>query len=184
MAMRLLRRLAAAAPACVFPAIGENGAGRVAALASLGRFRFVSTARHAPILLVAGKIRKEDHEDLCRLHDQLPHPRRTLWWGSDPIDGFADPLVVASIDEARDAILDVWRRLVSGEETSEPDLLPDKPAHPWRGKGEHGQGGEGMMGGKPYGRPMAMTGDDLRDGLALDQCTCEYGPLLPILPPD
>ncbi len=37
------------------------------------------------------------------------------------------------------------------------------------------------MGGAPYGRPMAMTGDD-RDGLALDQLRVVLGPFLVGLP--
>src|SRR3546814_4254050 len=40
-----------------------------------------------------------------------------------------------------------------------------------------------MMGGKPYGRPMAMTEDDRRDGLALDAYTATFGPFLPVFPP-
>lgn len=38
-----------------------------------------------------------------------------------------------------------------------------------------------MMGGTPYGRPMAMTGGD-RDGLALDQLRLRLGPFLDALP--
>src|SRR3546814_16968041 len=72
---------------------------------------------------------------------------------------------------------------MTGERRSEDDLLPDEPPVAWRGKGDHGQGGEGMMGGKPYGRPMAMTAEDLRDGLALDAYTACFGPFLPMLPP-
>src|SRR3546814_14512508 len=40
-----------------------------------------------------------------------------------------------------------------------------------------------MMGGKPYGRPMAMTEDDRRDGLALDAYSATFGPFLPVFPP-
>lgn len=39
-----------------------------------------------------------------------------------------------------------------------------------------------MMGGTPYGRSMAMTDDDLRDGLALDAYTARLGPFLDGLP--
>src|SRR3546814_20246746 len=72
---------------------------------------------------------------------------------------------------------------MTGERRSEDDRLPDEPQVAWRGKGDHGQGGEGMMGGKPYGRPMAMTDEDLRDGLALDAYTACFGPFLSVLPP-
>lgn len=40
-----------------------------------------------------------------------------------------------------------------------------------------------MMGGTPYGRPMAMTMADVRDGLELDAFTMIVGPFLPMLPP-
>lgn len=39
------------------------------------------------------------------------------------------------------------------------------------------------MGGKPYGRAMAMTGEDLRDGLQLDAFRLRLGPFAPMLPP-
>lgn len=39
------------------------------------------------------------------------------------------------------------------------------------------------MGGRPYGRPMAMTDDDLRDGLALDRLELAVGPFFPPFPP-
>src|SRR3546814_5404812 len=102
------------------------------------------------------------------LHDALPisHPRATLWWRTEPRDGFP---CAASLDgDAAHAVASLWQQLVTGMRPSEDDLLPDEPPAPWRGKGDHGQGGEGMMGGKPYGRPMAMTEGDRRDGLARD----------------
>lgn len=39
------------------------------------------------------------------------------------------------------------------------------------------------MGGKPFGRPMAMPTDDLRDGLQLDPMDFTVGPFWPYLPP-
>ena len=38
------------------------------------------------------------------------------------------------------------------------------------------------MGGKPYGRPLPMTGEDIRDGLSLDEHRLPLGPFLPLLP--
>lgn len=38
------------------------------------------------------------------------------------------------------------------------------------------------MGGRPYGRAMAMTGPDVRDGLQLDRVALRAGPALPGLP--
>lgn len=40
-----------------------------------------------------------------------------------------------------------------------------------------------MMGGTPYGRPMAMTDEDVRDGLALDRLRFTVGPFFPHFPP-
>ena len=60
-------------------------------------------------------------------------------------------------------------------------MLPDEEPALWRGVGPFGQGGEGMMGGVPYGRPMAMRGPDLRDGLELDRLPVRLGPFFPPL---
>ena len=58
---------------------------------------------------------------------------------------------------------------------------PQNPVS-WKGKGDHGQGGKGMMMGKPYGRGMGMTGEDLRDGLQLGNTMVSLGPFLPWMP--
>ena len=65
---------------------------------------------------------------------------------------------------------------------SSPDALPDLDPAPWRGVGPFGQGGTGMTGGVPYGRPLAGRADD-RDGLKLDQLLVRVGPFLPPFPP-
>jgi hypothetical protein len=92
-------------------------------------------------------------------------------------------MALSATADPRPALRDLYRQLLSGAYASERHLLPDEPPAPWRGRGEHGQGGKGMMGGKPYGRPMAMPDEDLRDGLALDAYTAQIGPFLPQLPP-
>ncbi|BBI65518.1 hypothetical protein HSBAA_PA_1210 (plasmid) [Vreelandella sulfidaeris] len=52
------------------------------------------------------------------------------------------------------------------------------------GEGDFGQGGEGMMGGVPYGRPMAMNmQEDISDGLTLDSLTFRLGPFFMAFPP-
>lgn len=166
--MSRLSRLAAAAPAPVHAAIGPGcgpAAERLLARPALGRR---ATPRAAAILLVAGEIPGRARDALDRLHDQLPHPRRTLRW-----DGAG---------EIEPQILAAWRELLDGGAT-EPDRCPDTPPAPWRGEGDHGQGGKGMMGGTPYGRPMAMTGAEIRDGLQLDRYTARIGPFAPMLPP-
>lgn len=185
MAMSLLRRMAAAGPVPVFAVAGENGLATVEDLALDPGIALQDSPRHAALLLVHGPVRAADREDLRRLHDQLPHPRATAWWGTEPAFEHApgrDDLLHIKVHPTT-ALSVAYRDLLSGFRATEPDLLPDRPPFAWRGKGDFGQGGEGMMGGTPYGRPMAMTDDDLRDGLALDAYTTEIGPFLPMLPP-
>lgn len=181
MAVRGLARLVSSAPAPVYPVAGEDGLAAVEDLSLHPAVSLQATPRHAGLLLVSGRIREDDHQALRRLHDQLPHPRATLWWRSTPIPGFPDGESIEA--DPASSVRSLWRRLMAGERRSEDDLLPNEPPAPWRGKGDHGQGGEGMMGGKPYGRPMAMTDEDRRDGLALDGYTAHFGPFLPVLPP-
>jgi len=183
MAVAALRRFALRGPVPVHAVVGRNASAAVDDLSLDPRISVQQSPRHAAILLVAGPLRGEDRSDLCRLHDQLPHPRATVFWRTDPEIAIADPTVVSADDGAAETISGVYRSLLEEERRSEPDLQPDVPPNPWRGKGDHGQGGEGMMGGTPYGRPMAMTDDDLRDGLQLDPYTAEFGPFLAVFPP-
>ncbi len=168
MGVSALLRLARTAPAPVFAAPGPGCAAAVDRLLARPSLRRVETPRAGAILLVAGAIPDRAAEALDRLHDQLPHPRRTIRW-----DG---------AEEIEPHLLDAWREILDGGDT-EPDRRPDTPPNPWQGEGDHGQGGEGMMGGTPYGRPMAMTGPDIRDGLQLDRYTARVGPFAPMLPP-
>ncbi|PZX11766.1 hypothetical protein LX81_03843 [Palleronia aestuarii] len=168
MAVNWLARLAAAAPAPVFTCIGPGIQAAVERLCLSPALDRVATPRAAAILLVAGEIPDHAQEALDRVHDQVPHPRQTFRW-----DGTGDP---------EPALRDLWRDLAAGGDT-ETDRRPDAPPNDWCGVGPHGQGGKGMMGGTPYGRPMAMTADDPRDGLALDAYTARLGPFVPMLPP-
>ncbi len=168
MAIGWLSRLAAATPPPVFAAVGPGLLPATERLLARPTLRRCGSPREAAILLVAGTIPEPAGAALDRVHDQLPHPRASFDW-----DGGGD---------AEAAIGALWRGLLGGG-ASEPDRLPDEPPNSWRGEGDHGQGGEGMMGGVPYGRPMAMTGDDLRDGLSLDLYTARIGPFAPMLPP-
>ncbi|UMA67374.1 hypothetical protein LVO79_21205 (plasmid) [Roseivivax marinus] len=168
MAMSLLSRLAAGAAAPVFPVIGAGVLPQVERLFSSPTLRRVGSPREAAILLVAGEIPESAREALDRVHDQVPHPRTTETWdGASPVE---------------DRLTEAWRALCAGGET-EPDRRPDTPPNEWKGKGDHGHGGEGMMGGVPYGRPMAMPGEDVRDGLQLDRYSARVGPFAPMLPP-
>lgn len=178
MAIGWLERLAAGAPVAVFAAVGRDAIERVEDLSLDSRITWVASPRHADVLLVAGRIRSQDRQALRAVHDQIPGPRKTLWWGSEPFDELASPNVVPLADEALPLVL----QLRDSHSHGESDLLPDEPPNPWQGVGPNGQGGKGMMGGVPYGRPMAMTDDDGRDGLQLDQITVQIGPYLQTWP--
>jgi hypothetical protein len=140
------------------------------------------TPRHATVLLVAGTVPDDDREPLQRVHDQLPRPRAVVAWRPG---GAAADVPAHRVDGDLDALVGQLYR-AQGLPLADPsggadDLLPDTEPNEWRGVGPFGQGGEGMMGGTPYGRPMTMTGDD-RDGLALDQLDLTLGPFLDPLP--
>ena len=177
-AIAWLDRLAAAAPVAVFAAVGRDAIERVEDLSLDSRIRWVASPRHANLLLVAGEVRGEDAQALRAVHDQMPAPRKTLWWGSVPFQELASPMVLPLADEALSYVLGLHTRVSK----SEPDWLPDVPPNPWKGIGPNGQGGKGMMGGVPFGRPMAMTDEDGRDGLQLDQTTVQIGPFLQTWP--
>lgn len=168
MAVAWLTSLAARAAVPVFPCIGPGMLARTERALLSSRIDRAQSPRHAAVLLVAGNVPDDSAQALDRVHDQVPRPRGVYRW-----DGTGD--LAARLAE-------LWSDLLSGREGS-VDRLPDQPPNPWRGKGDHGQGGEGMMGGVPYGRPMAMTDDDIRDGLALDAYTASVGPFAPFLPP-
>jgi hypothetical protein len=180
-AIRLLERIQSWAPVPVYPIVGNGGIAAVEELRLDAALIFVSNIRHASILLVCGEIRAADQPALRRLHDQMPHPRATFWWRSAPLSDVVDPITEAGDDPAG-VLIRLDSLLRTGTRNSEADWLPDEPPNAWEDKGDHGQGGKGMMGGVPYGRPMAMTDDDLRDGLMLDAMTICIGPFAPMLP--
>lgn len=199
MAVSLLSRLAVAGDVPVFVVPGAGAREAVDDLLAADGLYEVATPRHATVLLVAGGVPVGMFRALAQVHDQLPFPRATVWWSATPPRA---PGALPHSDEPQaapaplfehlvhagpgDAVTEVvraaHREVVTGARPSSPDLLPaDNPVE-WRGVGPHGTGGEGMMGGKPYGRPMAMTGPDVRDGLALDRVPLRLGPLLTGLP--
>ncbi|MBR0553913.1 hypothetical protein [Stakelama marina] len=183
MAMTALARMAARAPVPVFVATGQGWLASCRNLAASVDVAVVTNIREAAILIVAGEPRDEDRDALRRLHDQMPHPRATAWWGARPFAEAGSAIEVSATDDPGPLLRSAFAALLARVRESEPDWLPDDPPNPWQGEGDHGQGGKGMMGGTPYGRPMAMTADDLRDGLALDSFTFTIGPFYPSLPP-
>lgn len=176
--------LAARAPVPVFVAACVGGGETARQLIGRDGIEVVASPRHASLLLVAGGITPALTDPLTQVHDQLPHPRATIWSSGAPDEALWPTLpstVPAIAADPVPLLVERYAALLRGDIASEPDLLPDRPANAWDGVGPFGQGGEGMMGGTPYGRPMAMTGAD-RDGLALDQLHLTVGPFLPGLP--
>lgn len=181
--MSWINRLAARAPVPVFIAQGKSAPDALARLSLNPAIHVVDSPRAACILLVAGRIPSALADCLNRLHDQLPHPRATVLWQSHAMEPFSDAVEVDASGDIASALSATFADLLAGYRPSEVDILPDAPPNEWRGIGPHGQGGKGMMGGTPYGRPMAKTDDDIRDGLALDAYTADFGPFLPVIPP-
>jgi len=199
----LLGRLAAGAPVPVFVLVGRGGevlAERLDRLSLDPRLRWVDSPRQANVLLVAGGAASRLLRPALRVHDQMSRPRATVWWlpagERAPADlrlarrlGLAANRLIggdgteeaAAADRVAEAIVRRHRELLVGVRASEPALLPDEEPAPWRGVGPFGQGGKGMMGGVPYGRPMAMRGAELRDGLELDRLSVRFGPFFPPL---
>lgn len=170
-------------PVPVAAAIGAGAWGPVQELRACDELRLVTTPRHATVLLVAGDVPAEHRQALDRVHDQLPHPRAVVSWtaGQDS-SSVLGAAVTGDADAVVAAVVEAHHRVTTDPSSSVPDRRPDVEPNEWRGIGPFGQGGEGMMGGTPYGRAMAMTGDD-RDGLALDQLHLTLGPFLDPLPP-
>ncbi len=178
----LLRRLAARAPVPVYPIAGVGMRDAVQDLRLDEGVVLVDTPRAAAVLLIAGSIGEEHRDALARTHDALPHPRATLIWGGDGGGlALADaPRIDGAVDVVP-ALRDLFARLVLGSRPTEEPILSDLDPVEWRGVGPYGQGGTGMTGGTPYGRPMADLGLD-RDGLRLDVLPVELGPFFARLP--
>lgn len=177
-------RLAAGAPVPVFAVAGLGARDSVQDLRLNDRLRFVETPSAAVVLLIAGGLPDDLREPLARLHDTLPHPRATAWWplgapAAPWLDHFRQPAVFH--DDIPSALAALQEELLSGRRKSEPPILPDVDPVEWRGVGPYGQGGTGMTGGTPYGRPMAELGPD-RDGLRLDVLPLRIGPFFPRFP--
>lgn len=173
----------AGGPVPVFAAAGFGMRAAVQDLRLSPHVRLVDTPRAAAVLLIAGEVAEAHREAVARAHDLLPHPRATVSWGAPDVQARWGAAVVA-VDLAADPV-EVLRPLffdlLSRRRPSDAPLLPDADPVEWRGVGPYGQGGTGMTGGTPYGRPMAEQGPD-RDGLQLDVVPVPLGPLFPRLP--
>lgn len=181
--MSILERIVALAPCPVFVIAGDGGRQAIRRLFLDPRLDVAWSPRHASVLLVVGRLRSGLVEAARHVHDQIAAPRGTVVWGGKEKAPFADPVRIDADEDPVPALLDLHRALLVGARESAVVLgATDNPVE-WRGVGPHGQGGKGMMGGVPYGRPMAMTDDDVRDGLALDALSVPLGPFLPWMPP-
>lgn len=185
--MSWLSRLAFGSPVRAYCLIGDGGHALVRALMVDPRIELVRSARHATVLIVAGDLPEPLHAPARRVHDQLPHPRGVVWCsdrgGPSPFDGRAGSVHVRGPDGVTPAALALQQGLLCDPDRSSPPFGPLRHPVEFRGVGPHGQGGEGMIGGKPYGRAMATTGEDLRDGLRLDRMELTIGPFATFLPP-
>jgi hypothetical protein len=177
-------RFAAGAPIPVFAVAGPGAREAIQDLRLRPELRLLDTPRPASILLIAGSIPDGFELPLARLHDTMAHPRATiLWTGGGAwrpvLPGVAQPAVVGA--DPVGAAVAIYRDLVSGRRPSEPPILPDVDPVAWRGVGPYGQGGSGMTGGAPYGRPLAELAPD-PDGLRLDVLPVAVGPFFPRFP--
>ena len=184
--MGLTARFTAFAAAEPVPVFAIAGSGMRAAVQDLRldpRIRIVDSPRAAAILLIAGSTAAHDVEAMAHIHDGLPHPRATVAWRAvEPfVRSRGEASVVVDGDDPAPALQAVLRAMLMGDRPSEASILPDADAADWRGVGPYGQGGSGMTGGTPYGRPMAEIGPD-RDGLRLDILPVTLGPFFPRLP--
>jgi len=183
-AVNWLRNLASRRSVPVFPVLGVQGDKALRHLTLSPDIELVDSPRHASVLLVAGEIPADRFEPLRRVHDQLPYPFTTLWFRCEPWPHLENVTRIDDLDVLPAALVTAYHELMEGRRESSPRILLDKPPNPWEGAGDFGQGGEGMMGGVPYGRPMAMNmEDDIRDGLTLDSLTFRLGPFFFAFPP-
>ncbi len=180
---RLLDRLARMAPVPVFVARGVDAGRGLAHLLASPEVEVVDTPRHATILVIAGAVPRSTVPALVAVHDQIPGPRGVA---AVDVTGDLDALGLGSVamlptDDPVPALRARQTDVLDGVD-SPPRGRADHPVD-WQGVGPHGQGGEGMMGGTPYGRPMPMPPTEGRDGLALDRLSLRLGPFLSGLPP-
>jgi hypothetical protein len=182
---RLLRHAACRADAAVFCVAGSTSRDTARLLRLAEGIHLTTTPRAANILVIVGELDAGLVAPAHVAHDALASPRATVWWrlvAPTPLarTGFPDALVVNDPDPIP-ALREVHERLVTGRREGEAAMLPNVEPAPWRDIGPYGQGGKGMTGGVPYGRPMAERADD-RDGLKLDYLPVRVGPLFSAFP--
>lgn len=180
--MGSVRRWAAAAPVPVFVAVGHGGDPVLACMRAADGIDVVASPRHATVLVVVGHIPSAAIAPLHRVHDQVPGPRAVVVVDGEPAEIGLAAATASTPPRLVDDLLELHSAVVAGQHSEPAVGASDNPV-PWQGVGPHDQGGEGMMGGVPWGRPMAMPPVTGRDGLALDRLSLVLGPFLSGLPP-
>lgn len=180
----VLARMAAGAPVPVFPVTGAGARDAVQDLRLQPELSLLDSPRAADVLLVAGTIPEELWDPLARVHDAMSRPRCTMFWTLGDSQLRPPPVLPEALvvqDDVVGTIVTAHRELLTGKRPSDPPVLPDEDPALWRGVGPYKQGGSGMTGGTPYGRPMAELGPD-RDGLQLDLLPLRVGPFFARFP--
>lgn len=183
---QMLGLLAGGGSIPIFPIAGAGGGEAAQSLRLDRRARVVDTPRSADLFLVMGELAADLVRPVAALHDLMSQPRATLWCPMGAPSArwkrlFPDITILEDDANVMDEAARLHSRLIRGELASERAALPDHDPNPWRGVGPYGQGGKGMTGGVPYGRPMAGRAPD-RDGLDLDALELRVGPFFPALP--
>lgn len=181
-----LAALASGARVPVFVVGGATTADARRALRLHDEVEVVDSPRAANVLVVAAPLPEPLEPAARACHDQLSPPRLTVEWSpgrAHPGGGLpAAAQVTGGVDDLVATVVAAHRDLLAGRRASEAFLLPEDDPVPWRGVGPYGQGGKGMTGGTPFGRPLAGRAPD-RDGLQLDQVPLTVGPYFSALPP-
>ncbi|HEX6206758.1 MAG TPA: hypothetical protein VF058_00205, partial [Actinomycetota bacterium] len=183
---RALARVAAGAPTPVFVVAGVGGRRAAQHLDLSSVLAPTPSPRAADALVVAGFLTERLLPAVMLAHDQIPAPRLAFQWlpdgaPDDPLGAALPGLRVVEGGALPSIVRAEHERLLAGEGVRD-DAWPDVEPSVWRGIGPYGQGGKGMTGGVPYGRPLPGRADD-RDGLKLDRLDVRVGPLFPGFPP-
>ncbi|HUG87823.1 MAG TPA: hypothetical protein VMP42_03565, partial [Actinomycetota bacterium] len=182
-----LARLAAGAPTPAFVVAGAGGRWAAEQLWLEPRIAPTLSPRAADALVVVGYLSEGLLPAVMLAHDQIPPPRLAFQWlpdgaPDDPLAAMVPGVRVVEGGSLVEVVRDAHAGLLAGRGDGHEDAWPDVEPAPWRGIGPYGQGGKGMTGGVPYGRPLTGRADD-RDGLKLDRLDVRVGPLFPAFPP-
>ena len=181
-----LARLAAGAPTPAFVVAGAGGRWAAEQLWLEPRIAPTLSPRAADALVVVGYLSEGLLPAVMLAHDQVAPPRLAFQWlpdgaPDDPLAAMVPGVRVVEGGSLVEVVRDAHAGLLAGRGDGHEDAWPDVEPAPWRGVGPYGQGGKGMTGGVPYGRPLTGRADD-RDGLKLDRLDVRVGPVFPPFP--